>query len=67
MVTIEAERMQVNRNKKSIGLSFQHPEGVEILHELAKKSDVLVENYVPGTDPSSQELTKSLSNSIKVL
>ncbi|OAP59358.1 hypothetical protein AYL99_06656 [Fonsecaea erecta] len=39
---------QVNRNKKSVGLSFQHPEGVKILHELAKTSDVLVENYIPG-------------------
>jgi crotonobetainyl-CoA:carnitine CoA-transferase CaiB-like acyl-CoA transferase len=39
---------KVNRNKKSIGLSFQHPEGVKILHELAKTSDVLVENYIPG-------------------
>jgi succinate--hydroxymethylglutarate CoA-transferase len=38
----------VNRNKKSLALSFQHPEGVKILHELAKNSDVLVENYVPG-------------------
>ncbi|RMZ88598.1 hypothetical protein DV736_g4179, partial [Chaetothyriales sp. CBS 134916] len=39
----------VNRNKKSIGLSFQKPEGVNILHELAKSCDVLVENYVPGS------------------
>ena len=39
---------QVNRNKKSVGLSFQSPEGVKILHELAKTSDVLVENYIPG-------------------
>jgi succinate---hydroxymethylglutarate CoA-transferase len=38
----------VNRNKKSVGLSFQSPEGVKILHELAKTSDVLVENYIPG-------------------
>jgi crotonobetainyl-CoA:carnitine CoA-transferase CaiB-like acyl-CoA transferase len=38
----------VNRNKKSIGLSFQKPEGVKILHELARTSDVLVENYIPG-------------------
>jgi len=38
----------VNRNKKSVGLSFQHPDGVKILHELAKTSDVLVENYIPG-------------------
>ncbi|KAH0839003.1 Succinate--hydroxymethylglutarate CoA-transferase [Fonsecaea pedrosoi] len=38
----------VNRNKKSVGLSFQQPEGIKILHELAKTSDVLVENYIPG-------------------
>lgn len=41
-------RGQVNRNKKSLGLSFQHPSGVEILHKLAKDCDVLVENYLPG-------------------
>ena len=41
--------VQVNRNKKSIGLSFQHEEGVKILHDLVKSCDVLVENYVPGT------------------
>jgi len=39
----------VNRNKKSLGLSFQHEAGVEILHKLVKSSDVLVENYLPGT------------------
>lgn len=39
---------QVNRNKKSLGLSFQHKSGVEILHKLAKECDVLVENYLPG-------------------
>ncbi|KAF2398399.1 putative l-carnitine dehydratase/alpha-methylacyl-CoA racemase [Trichodelitschia bisporula] len=38
----------VNRNKKSVGLSFAHPAGVEILHKLAKDCDVLVENYLPG-------------------
>ncbi|KAJ5818420.1 hypothetical protein N7474_004011 [Penicillium riverlandense] len=42
------EVQQVNRNKKSIGLSFQHKSGVEILHKLAKECDVLVENYLPG-------------------
>ncbi|KAI1090912.1 CoA-transferase family III domain-containing protein [Rostrohypoxylon terebratum] len=39
----------VNRNKKSVGLSFQHAEGVDILHKLAEKCDILVENYLPGT------------------
>lgn len=40
---------QVNRNKKSVGLSFADPKGVEILHKLALSSDILVENYLPGT------------------
>jgi succinate--hydroxymethylglutarate CoA-transferase len=40
---------QVNRNKKSVGLSFQHKSGVDILHKLAAESDILVENYLPGT------------------
>jgi crotonobetainyl-CoA:carnitine CoA-transferase CaiB-like acyl-CoA transferase len=40
---------QVNRNKKSLGLSFAHPEGVEVLHTLVKDCDVLVENYLPGS------------------
>ncbi|KAL3427773.1 CoA-transferase family III [Phlyctema vagabunda] len=39
----------VNRNKKSVGLSFQHESGVNILHKLAAESDILVENYLPGT------------------
>lgn len=39
----------VNRNKRSIGLSFQHPAGVDILHRLLKECDVLVENYLPGS------------------
>ena len=40
---------QVNRNKRSLGLSFAHPEGVEILHKLVKECDVLVENYLPNS------------------
>lgn len=38
----------LNRNKKSICIDLKSPEGREVIHELAKKSDVLVENYVPG-------------------
>ncbi|KAF2865887.1 CAIB/BAIF family protein [Massariosphaeria phaeospora] len=40
--------LAVNRNKRSLGLSFAHPAGVDILHRLVKDSDVLVENYLPG-------------------
>lgn len=38
----------VNRNKRSIALNLKEPEGREILIELVKQSDVLVENYRAG-------------------
>jgi succinate---hydroxymethylglutarate CoA-transferase len=41
--------MQVNRNKKSLALSFKEEEGAEILRKLAAISDVVVENYLPGS------------------
>jgi succinate--hydroxymethylglutarate CoA-transferase len=41
--------LAVNRNKKSLALSFQHPGGQEILKKLAAECDVLVENYLPGS------------------
>lgn len=39
----------VNRNKRSIIVDFKTEEGLTILHELIKRSDVLVENFRPGT------------------
>lgn len=39
----------VNRNKRSIVVDFNTAEGREILHKLIKQSDVLVENFRPGT------------------
>ncbi|KAF2687209.1 CoA-transferase family III [Lentithecium fluviatile CBS 122367] len=41
--------LAVNRNKRSLGLSFAHPAGVDILHRLVEQCDVLVENYLPGS------------------
>ncbi|ERF69394.1 hypothetical protein EPUS_05939 [Endocarpon pusillum Z07020] len=41
--------LSVNRNKKSLALSFADPKGVEILHKLAASSDILVENYLLGS------------------
>ncbi|MEM3565311.1 MAG: CoA transferase [Candidatus Bathyarchaeia archaeon] len=38
-----------NRNKKSIVLDLKSEEGRKIAFELAKRVDVLVENFVPGT------------------
>jgi CoA:oxalate CoA-transferase len=41
--------MSLNRNKESITLNLKAPEGKEILKELVKKVDILVENFRPGT------------------
>ncbi|XP_031844302.2 succinyl-CoA:glutarate CoA-transferase [Nomia melanderi] len=38
--------LSVNRNKKSICIDLKG--GKDIIYELAKKSDILIENYVPG-------------------
>ena len=38
-----------SRNKKSLTLDLRKPEGVSILKGLVAKSDVLVENFQPGT------------------
>lgn len=39
----------VNHDKKSIALNLQTEKGKEIFRELVKKSDVLVETFMPGT------------------
>lgn len=41
--------MSINRSKKSLTLDLGKPAGKELLLELAKRSDVLIENFVPGT------------------
>ncbi|KAJ3094379.1 hypothetical protein HDU96_001711 [Phlyctochytrium bullatum] len=38
----------LNRNKKSMCINFKKPQGLDLIRNLAQKSDVLVENYVPG-------------------
>lgn len=38
----------VNRNKKSVVLDFKQPKDLEAVKKLAMKSDVLVENFLPG-------------------
>jgi hypothetical protein len=40
---------KVNRNKKSVALSFKHPDSLAILNKIIETSDVVVENYIPGT------------------
>ena len=38
-----------NRNKRAMALNLKTPEGKEIVLKLAKNSDVLVENFLPGS------------------
>jgi len=37
-----------NRNKKSVVIDLKDPAGLELVRELAKVSDVFVENFTPG-------------------
>ena len=41
--------ISVNRNKKSMTLNLKKEKSVEIIHRLIKQSDVLIENFRPGT------------------
>ena len=40
--------VSINRNKKSVALNIKTSKGCEIVKSLARKSDILVENYIPG-------------------
>ena len=37
-----------NRNKRSVTIDFTQPEGRRLVHALAARSDVLIENFKPG-------------------
>lgn len=41
--------MSINRNKKSMTINLKQEKGKKILKELVKDSDVIVENFKPGT------------------
>jgi crotonobetainyl-CoA:carnitine CoA-transferase CaiB-like acyl-CoA transferase len=41
--------LAVNRNKSSLAIDFRTERGQAIVRELAKRADVLVENYLTGT------------------
>ena len=38
----------INRNKRSVAVELQHPEGARLAFELARRADVIVENFLPG-------------------
>jgi len=41
--------LAVNRNKKSVAVDLKAPEGLRLVRELARRADVLVANFLPGT------------------
>jgi CoA:oxalate CoA-transferase len=40
--------LSINRNKKSVALDLETPEGREVFHDLCRVSDVVWENFRPG-------------------
>ena len=40
--------LAANRNKRSIGIDFKQESGRDLVRRLAAKSDVVIENYLPG-------------------
>jgi CoA:oxalate CoA-transferase len=41
--------VQYNSGKKSLGLNLRHEQGKEVLRRLVKVSDILIQNFRPGT------------------
>jgi crotonobetainyl-CoA:carnitine CoA-transferase CaiB-like acyl-CoA transferase len=41
--------LSVNRNKRGLSVNMKTPEGREIIQKLARASDILMENFRPGT------------------
>jgi crotonobetainyl-CoA:carnitine CoA-transferase CaiB-like acyl-CoA transferase len=48
-VTLSSYSAAVNRGKRSIELNLKHPKALELALRLIAKSDVLIENFAPGT------------------
>ena len=40
--------LSINRNKRSLALDFRRPEALEVLREMARSADVVLENFRPG-------------------
>jgi crotonobetainyl-CoA:carnitine CoA-transferase CaiB-like acyl-CoA transferase len=40
--------LQYNANKRSVAVNLKDPRGVELVKEMAKQADVMVENFAPG-------------------
>jgi crotonobetainyl-CoA:carnitine CoA-transferase CaiB-like acyl-CoA transferase len=40
--------LSINRNKRSLAVDLKHPMGLEVVLSLARRADVVVENFRPG-------------------
>ena len=47
-VTQSSYHINVNRGKRSICINLKRPQGIEVIHKLIEKSDMLIENFAPG-------------------
>jgi len=45
---VSAYFLSCNRGKRSIAVDFSHPEGANIVRQLALESDIVLENFRPG-------------------
>ena len=39
----------LNRNKRGLAVDLKSPEGREVVHKLVADTDVILENFAPGT------------------
>ena len=46
---VSAYYLSINRNKRSITIDLKHRDGKRVLERLIERSDVVVENFSPGT------------------
>ena len=59
--------LSINRNKKSLAINLKSKEGIDLIKKLAEKSDVVIENFLPGKLESlgiGYESLKSLNNKL---
>jgi CoA:oxalate CoA-transferase len=47
-VTQSSYHIHLNRGKKSLCINLKDPKGKEVIHDLIRKCDILVENFAPG-------------------
>ena len=47
-VTQCSYHLNLNRGKRSLCVNLKHPTGIKVVQDLARKSDIVIENFAPG-------------------